>query len=237
MRRPSLVVQVPGVIQRGLKVGGRHAGLTPAASRAVLTCLASCLPGPLCLQGLKLDTDIAALMDAEEQEEAAAAAGAGVDASTASTPQAQERQQAEEQGGAQQAQLDGMQQAEQAQQQQEDEDGPESMVDFLLRRQLSPASPAEHAATSSAGSAGPTAGAAGMPDVPPPAAWNTVGPLCCWHPVGSGEAAVAHIAKRLATMEVCGTWPGLRVHLLVRVQSALALLVAQGGAAQDGLLE
>jgi len=131
-----------------------------------------------------------------EAEEAEAEADAGAEASTPPAPQ----RDSAEQGDAQQ---DGTEQAQQAQQQaqQEEEEGPESMVDFLLRRQLSPGSP-EYPAASSADAAGTTAGAAGMPDVPPPSAWNSVGPLRCWHAVGSGEAAVAQIARRLAGMEV-----------------------------------
>lgn len=140
-------------------------------------------------QGLKLDTDIAALMAAE-----AAEAAAGGDAET--PPAAQQAQQEEQQAPVS---------AQQQQAQQEEEEEPESMVDFLLRRQMSPAPP--DGPTSSAGSAGSSgaagsAGTAGMPDVPPPSAWNSVGPLRCWHPVGSGEVAVAHIARRLASMEV-----------------------------------
>ena len=142
-----------------------------------------------------------------EAEEAEAEAAAGAEASTPPAPQ----RDSAEQGDAQQ---DGTEQAQQAQQQaqQEEEEGPESMVDFLLRRQLSPGSPEYPAASSAdaagttagapAGAAGTTAGAAGMPDVPPPSAWNSVGPLRCWHAVGSGEAAVAQIARRLAGMEV-----------------------------------
>lgn len=155
-------------------------------------------PPPALTQGLKLDTDIAALMDGEGTAGTACAPGA---AAPATQPQL-ERVQAAERPAA----------VGQEQEQQLEEEEPESMVDFLLKRQLSPASP-----TGPAGSGGPSPNGA-MADVSPPGAWNSVGPLRCWHPVGSGEAAVAHVAQRLAGMEVRGCWRGFWLCLLERRQ-------------------
>lgn len=139
----------------------------------------------LCLQGLKLDTDVAALMEADGETGEAAM-------ETAQQQAQQQRQAAPE--AAQQAALPepaagaGQQPGAEAVQEEEEEEGEEeveSMVDFLLRSRLEGTPPP-------AGS--PAAGAAGAA-----ASGLRVDPrLHTWHPVGGGaDAALGCVADRL----------------------------------------
>lgn len=151
-----------------------------AATHAATLCLSSQPIAPV-VQGLKLDTDVAALMEAEAEAE-----GSAGDAALDAAPQ--QGQQAppaatQRAAPAPQAANAGQQPAKEAEQQ-EDEEKVESMVDFLLRSRLAGTPPP---AGSPAGTAG---AAAGGLQVDPR--------LHTWHPVGQGgEVALGCVAERL----------------------------------------
>ena len=146
----------------------------------------------LFLQGLHLDRDIAALMLADEGKQGQPPAGAN-EAGAAAPAAANGGGQKEQQQKPIQQPLAGN-----ADDEEEEEDEPESMVDFLLKAQLS--KPAAGTAVAAA-----TAAARAALAAPAPAGAGSGDPLLrCWHPVGQPESAVAHVAEQLRQREVGG---------------------------------
>jgi hypothetical protein len=150
----------------------------------------------LFLQGLHLDRDIAALMLADEGQEGQPPAGAS-EAGAAAPAAANGGGRKQQQKPVQQQLEDNVEEEEVEEEKETNE--PESMVDFLLKAQLSTPAGTAVAAASAAARAALAAPA------PVPAGGGSGDPLLrCWHPVGRPETAVAHVAEQLRQMEVGG---------------------------------
>ncbi|KAL4419743.1 hypothetical protein ABPG75_006841, partial [Micractinium tetrahymenae] len=145
------------------------------------------------LLGLKLDTDVAALMEAEGAAEDATEGATEEAAVPPAQPQEQQQQvdaeAAQQAAPAQPAAAVELPQVEEAEQE-EPEGEAESMVDFLLRSRLEGTPPPAGGAAGTPGTAAGSAGPAGGLQVDPR--------LHTWHPVGQGaEVALGCVAERL----------------------------------------